>query len=262
MDRPVLLPPALTWTALVGLVLAAAACPAGTARAQNTVIQAENVRFDYAQVLRVTPVYQTLKANTVEEKCEDVPTRACRARSARSRTALTRDVLGNTVGKAAAGRQLPPGHGERDVASRTIAYDVDYTSQGRQRPARGCPVPLSRDAYRAAAIRVARARRWHGAGEQPLSFGLRRRGCMRGLCDSMNHLYADADVPTSAYMAAGMTSRRADRSPAIQLGNGHSRPRRNRRSDTRKAQPSAGLLLSVRASRCTSLHTRSPDFTR
>src|SRR5262245_5769286 len=43
---------------------------AGVAVAQNTVIQAEKVRFDYAQGLRVTPVYQTLRATSVEQQCE------------------------------------------------------------------------------------------------------------------------------------------------------------------------------------------------
>ena len=37
---------------------------------ETTVIQAENVRFAYAQVLRVTPVYQTLTATSVEQRCD------------------------------------------------------------------------------------------------------------------------------------------------------------------------------------------------
>src|SRR3546814_452734 len=40
---------------------------------ETTVIQAENVRFAYAQVLRVTPVYQTLTATSVEQRCDQTP---------------------------------------------------------------------------------------------------------------------------------------------------------------------------------------------
>ena len=35
---------------------------------------AENVRLDYAQVLNVSPVYETLRASRSEMRCEDVPT--------------------------------------------------------------------------------------------------------------------------------------------------------------------------------------------
>lgn len=36
----------------------------------TTVIQSENVRFDYAQVMRVRPVHQTLHATRMEQRCE------------------------------------------------------------------------------------------------------------------------------------------------------------------------------------------------
>src|SRR3546814_13613453 len=40
-------------------------------RAQQTVIQIENVRTEYARVLRAEPVYQTLRATAMVEECED-----------------------------------------------------------------------------------------------------------------------------------------------------------------------------------------------
>src|SRR5690606_22657299 len=49
------------------LLLAVAAAPAGAQ--DTTVIQLENVRYAYAQVLRVTPVHQTLTATAMEETC-------------------------------------------------------------------------------------------------------------------------------------------------------------------------------------------------
>ena len=55
-------------------------CAAFTARAQeadvrNRVVIVENVKFDYAQVLNVEPVFQTLRATRTEEHCEPVSTR-------------------------------------------------------------------------------------------------------------------------------------------------------------------------------------------
>ncbi|MFC3815810.1 hypothetical protein [Lysobacter sp. GCM10012299] len=119
MDRPVPLPAAVTWTVLLGLVLAA--WPGVEARAQNTVIQAENVRFDYAQVLRVTPVYQTLKANTIEQKCEG-DSRLSRVVGA-VKEALTREEKEQQESKC------KPVTVEREYR-RPIAYDVDYTYKG------------------------------------------------------------------------------------------------------------------------------------
>ncbi|MBD9477754.1 hypothetical protein IB225_02005 [Pseudoxanthomonas sp. PXM02] len=41
--------------------------------AQERVIPTENVRLDYAQVLSVEPVYQTLRATRTEQRCDEVP---------------------------------------------------------------------------------------------------------------------------------------------------------------------------------------------
>ena len=112
---------------------------AGTAAAQNTVIQAENVRFDYAQVLRVTPVYQTLRASSVEQQCEDEDSRFSRAFGA-VKDALTRedkperdgdknskDDKGSQDGKDPA--KCRPVTVDREFR-RPIAYDVDYAYKG------------------------------------------------------------------------------------------------------------------------------------
>ncbi len=74
-------------------------------QAETTVIQAPNVRTEYAQVLRVEPVYQTLRAYAVEERC-DPPTEAGQP-----------------------GRNCRPVRVEREF-QRPIAYDVDYIHRG------------------------------------------------------------------------------------------------------------------------------------
>jgi len=129
MNRSFLLPPILSLALWVG-----------TAAAQNTVIQAENVRFDYAQVLRVTPVYQTLRASSVEQQCED--SRFSRAFGA-VKDALTREDKperdGDKNSKDDKGGTDPkdpkdpakcrPVTVDREFR-RPIAYDVDYVYKG------------------------------------------------------------------------------------------------------------------------------------
>ena len=58
-------------------LLAVSAMPAGAQNAdlRNRVVVVENVRYDYAQVLNVEPVFQTLRASRTEEHCEPVSTR-------------------------------------------------------------------------------------------------------------------------------------------------------------------------------------------
>src|SRR5689334_10649448 len=45
----------------------------GQADGRIRVVPAENVKIDYAQVLRVEPVYQTLRATRTEERCDPAP---------------------------------------------------------------------------------------------------------------------------------------------------------------------------------------------
>ena len=58
-------------------LLAGAAVPALAQEPEqrNRVVIMENVRYDYAQVLNVEPVFQTLRASRTEEHCEPVSTR-------------------------------------------------------------------------------------------------------------------------------------------------------------------------------------------
>ncbi|ELQ07212.1 hypothetical protein [Xanthomonas translucens] len=62
---------------LVGL-FACVAVPAWAQdnEARNRVAVIENVRLDYAQVLNVEPVYQTLRATRTEQQCDPVQTPA------------------------------------------------------------------------------------------------------------------------------------------------------------------------------------------
>jgi uncharacterized protein YcfJ len=85
----------------------------------DTVVQRENVRYEYARVLRVTPVYQTLTATSIETRCED-GTRMSRVVGA-VRSALKRDRA-----KDGDCRPVPV---ERQFR-RPVAYDVDYTYRG------------------------------------------------------------------------------------------------------------------------------------
>lgn len=104
---------------------------AGAAQAQETtVIQAENVRYAYAQVLRVTPVYQTLTATRMEQQCDQTPRPADEDSSKISRVVgAVRDAWRRnqtTTEEEPNCRSVPV---EREFR-RPIAYDVDYTYRG------------------------------------------------------------------------------------------------------------------------------------
>lgn len=111
----------------VSVLWAAAAQAQQQAPTQTTVIQAENVRFDYAQVLRVTPVYQTLKASSVEEQCEEAKGDSKLSRA----LGAVKEALGREEkqDKPAATPDCKPVTVEREFR-RPIAYDVDYTYKG------------------------------------------------------------------------------------------------------------------------------------
>jgi uncharacterized protein YcfJ len=116
MNRSVLLLP--------GLWLAFMAVPA--VAQQSTVIQPENVRFAWAQVLQVTPVYQTLTATRIEQRCDQTP-RPDSADSRLSRVVgAVKGVLGRDAQSIEKCRAVPV---EREFR-RPIAYDVDYTYRG------------------------------------------------------------------------------------------------------------------------------------
>ncbi len=92
--------------------------------AQTTVIQRENVRYEYAKVLRVTPVYQTLTATRMETRCDGL-TAAERSRIRRVVGAV-RGAFGGEEEARQSCRNVPV---EREFR-RPIAYDVDYTYRG------------------------------------------------------------------------------------------------------------------------------------
>ena len=99
---------------------------AGPVAAQHTVIQQENVRFDYAQVLRVTPVYQTLTATRTEQRCEQLA--RDKSRLSRAVGAL-KEALRREDGKGNANANCQSVPVEREFR-RPIAYDVDYAYKG------------------------------------------------------------------------------------------------------------------------------------
>lgn len=91
----------------------------------------ENVRYDYAQVLSVRPVYQVLRTTGSERVC-DVRTRANGERLTRIVNSV-RDRLsmaGATAEERAAGLQNCRMAAVEKEFRRTIAYDVDYMYRG------------------------------------------------------------------------------------------------------------------------------------
>jgi uncharacterized protein YcfJ len=58
---------------LPGMSLSAWGLGFGMGESKNRVVMVENVKLDYAQVLNVEPVYQTLRASRVEEQCDPEP---------------------------------------------------------------------------------------------------------------------------------------------------------------------------------------------
>lgn len=91
-------------------LIAAALCMTtiSSVQAQNVSGQTPNVRTEYAQVLRVEPVYQTLRAQAVEQRC-DHPAEA--------------------AGVAPTNRNCRSVRVERQF-QRPVAYDVDYIHGG------------------------------------------------------------------------------------------------------------------------------------
>lgn len=107
----------------VALCALLALCAGAVHAQETTVLQTENVRYDYAQVLRVTPVYQTLTATRVEERCERTRAESRMGRVVGAvRGALTRE-------EAEAQTDCRPVPVEREFR-RPIAYDVDYVYKG------------------------------------------------------------------------------------------------------------------------------------
>jgi uncharacterized protein YcfJ len=118
---------------LVSLLLPLALL-APSASAQETVIQVENVRVDYARVLRVEPVYQTLTATRMEQRCDSRPASVKAPATGLSKiVGKVRHALDPRDDEAAAGRtdtvecRMVPVQRE---FRRPIAFDVDYMYKG------------------------------------------------------------------------------------------------------------------------------------
>ena len=107
------------------------------------VVPAENVKIDYAQVLRVDPVYQTLRASRTEERCEPLPATPDKpAAKVQEPGVFTRmfdsvkGVLSDDEADAAPPHAPPPRRENCRMVQvdrqfqRPIAYDVDYVYKG------------------------------------------------------------------------------------------------------------------------------------
>lgn len=100
------------------------------AEPQETVIPIENVRMDYAQVLRVAPVYQTLHATRTEEQCDPPADPAAQKGFSRIVGSIRNALSKNNA-------PTPPQEGDncrmvqvQREFRRPIAYDVDYLYKG------------------------------------------------------------------------------------------------------------------------------------
>lgn len=121
---------------------------------RNRVVAVENVRYDYAQVLNVEPVFQVLRATRTEEHCEPVSTRTLdpvnvvvddeeKGRFGRFWTSVRR-MFGSEEAAAEAAVAAEDEVVRRDALltrnckvvevgrefRRPIAYDVDYVYRG------------------------------------------------------------------------------------------------------------------------------------
>ena len=104
-----------------------AAALAGAQDAQREVVlPVENVRYDYAQVLSVRPVYQTLRSTSMERVC-DPREPAVSATLARVMSAVRSRGAEHKADDGTRNCRMEPVAKEN---RRTIAYDVDYMYRG------------------------------------------------------------------------------------------------------------------------------------
>ncbi|MEE7547841.1 hypothetical protein HF319_13040 [Xanthomonas sp. Kuri4-1] len=139
--RPPLLP-----TLICLLAWHALPARAADADTKNRVVVIENVKLDYAQVLNVEPVYQTLRATRMEEQCESAPVPAAPAESAGDAVEgriskvmdSVKDIFSRRHDPAAPAPAPAPASSRRNCKvvevprefRRPIAYDVDYVYKG------------------------------------------------------------------------------------------------------------------------------------
>ena len=110
---------------------------AGAQAQASTVVQKESVRFEYARVIKVTPVFQTLNASRVEQVCDGESPGDADSQLSRVVGAV-KHVLrheGADAAKTPASAVPASARNCRMVKvdrefRRPIAYDVDYTHRG------------------------------------------------------------------------------------------------------------------------------------
>lgn len=110
---------------------------------KSRVVLIENVKLDYAQVLNVEPVYQTLRATRIEEQCQAEQAAHAAAASGEDQGRLNRMV--DSVKEMFSRRVEPPAPAVVPPTStrrnckvvevprefrRPIAFDVDYVYKG------------------------------------------------------------------------------------------------------------------------------------
>lgn len=123
---------------LVLSLLLPAALLTGPVSAQETVIPAENVRMDYAQVLRVEPVFQTLTATRMEPQCDSRAGDGKPAEPKPSAKGIARIVGAVRNALEPDDASPPPSADDPDCRvvpverefRRPIAFDVDYMYKG------------------------------------------------------------------------------------------------------------------------------------
>lgn len=96
--------------------------PTGT-----VVIQPENVRMDVAQVMRVQPVYQTLRATRMEPRCPGAAAEGQNPKGISRIVGAVKGALARKPEPVPADCELVPVVRE---FRRPIAYDVDYVYRG------------------------------------------------------------------------------------------------------------------------------------
>lgn len=96
---------------------------------RETVVPQENVRFDYAQVLEVSPIYQILRATRMERVCD---ARQASGNGLSKVVGAVKDRLDGATSK----EEREAGLSNCRIAPvvreyrRPIAYDVDYVYKG------------------------------------------------------------------------------------------------------------------------------------
>ncbi|SHE58353.1 hypothetical protein [Thermomonas hydrothermalis] len=125
--------PVFPFVPTMSLAVALLATPAAQAQDQGKdqaparSAPVENVRYDYAQVLAVRPVYETIKTTQMEKVCErlgpDKPNPLSRVVNA------VRDRLSTATPEQATDCRMQPVTKE---SRRVVAYDVDYMYRGNK----------------------------------------------------------------------------------------------------------------------------------